>query len=310
MRTALFLFGTMLIGTLPVVGDEPKSAPAPAAADPKHAADEKAIREADEAFVRAYNAGDVKAIAALFAEDAEAVDETGATIRGRDAIAALFAAIFQGSPGAKIKVETESIRFPAGDVALETGHTTVTPAEGGRPEHSRFTVLFVKRDGHWLQSHVQEQPEKQLSPHDRLKELEWMIGEWVDEGSDAVVFTTCRWSDDKSYLLRDISTHVRGQRALTGTQRIGWDPLTKQIKCWVFESEGGHGEGLWSRHGNQWIVKMTGVLPDGRKSSATQIIAPLGDHRIVWKSVDRTIGGRAIADVGEVIMVKKPPRPR
>ena len=59
---------------------------------------------------------------------------------------------------------------------------------------------------------------------------------------------------------------------MTVNQRIGWDPLTKQIKSWVFDSEGGYGDALWTRKGNQWVIKSTGVLPDGRTASATHVL--------------------------------------
>ena len=61
----------------------------PDAADasrPAQSADEKAIRAVDEAFVRDYNKGDSKALAALFTEDAEVVEADGDRYQGRDLI--------------------------------------------------------------------------------------------------------------------------------------------------------------------------------------------------------------------------------
>ena len=66
---------------------------------------------------------------------------------------------------------------------------------------------------------------------------------------------------------------------MTVNQRIGWDPLTKQIKSWVFDSEGGYGDEFWTRKGNQWVIKSTGVLPDGRTASATHVLTPTGPTR-------------------------------
>jgi hypothetical protein len=40
----------------------------------------------------------------------------------------------------------------------------------------------------------------------------------------------------------------------------------------LFDSNGGHGEGLWTRTSEkEWVVKAQGVLRDGRPTSATQI---------------------------------------
>lgn len=310
MKTILTLFSLALISIAPglAAGDEPKEKPRtqPANLSPE----EKAIWMADDSFVRAYNAGDAKALAALFTEDAEASDARGDVVKGRDAITALFAAIFEESPGSKLEVTVDSLRFPTADVALETGRTIVTPADGGAPERGRYTVLFVKKDGKWLQSFVQESSDDQITPHERLKELAWMIGDWVDESESAVASTSCRWSDDKNFLLRDFTIHVAGAKVMSGTQRIGWDPLTGQIKSWIFESDGGHAEGLWSRLGNQWVVKVSGSLPDGQRTTATQVITYVNKETIRWKAVDRTIGATIAPDIDEIAMVKKPPKPR
>ena len=103
-----------------------------------------------------------------------------------------------------------------------------------------------------------------LSPHDRLKPLAWLVGDWVDEGSDAVVQIACKWSDDTNYLLVDFNAKIQGKPALKSSQRIGWDPLTQKVKSWVFDSDGGHGEGLWSQVENRWVIKSTAVMPDGQ----------------------------------------------
>ena len=59
------------------------------AAEPVPAA-EAPIREADAAFVRDYNRGDTKALAAMFTEDAEVVEAGGDRYRGRDLIEKSF----------------------------------------------------------------------------------------------------------------------------------------------------------------------------------------------------------------------------
>ena len=58
---------------------------------------------------------------------------------------------------------------------------------------------------------------------------------------------------------------------LEGTQVIGWDPAAGTIRSWMFDSDGGFGEGIWTKNDNTWIVKFSQVLPDGRKASATNI---------------------------------------
>lgn len=271
---------------------------------------EKAVKEADKAFLKAYNAGDAKAVAALFTEDAEEFDEHGGAAKGRKEIEELYTEIFEDSPGSKLEITLETLRFPTDDVALATGRSKLTSSGGGTPEVANYTVLYVKKDGRWLQSFVRETLDKRVSPHERLKELAWMNGEWVDEGSDGVVFTTGHWSDDKNFLLREFTLHIGGKPALTASQRIGWDPGARQFKSWVFDSEGGHSEGYWSHDGDRWVVKTTGVLPDGRKTAATQVFTIVNDHTVRWKVVDQSVGSQALSDDGEIILVRKPPKPR
>ena len=65
---------------------------------------------------------------------------------------------------------------------------------------------------------------------------------------------------------------VQGKPVMSVTQRIGWDPLARQFRSWEFDSEGGFGEGRWSRDGERWVVKHTGVRPEGTTASATNIM--------------------------------------
>ena len=89
-----------------------------------------------------------------------------------------------------------------------------------------------------------------------------MVGDWVDEGGNAKVHSSIRWAVNESFLIRTYSIEVDGEPSMDGTVFIGWDPQTGQIKSWVFDSEGGHGEGLWTRVAeDRWVVKAHGVTP-------------------------------------------------
>ncbi len=144
------------------------------------------------------------------------------------------------------------------------------------PEITRFTAIYVKAGGRWLQSAVRDEVAHDLTAHDHLKELEWLVGDWVNESQDAVVATTCKWTADGNFLVREFTMKTQGQPVLSGTQRIGWDPVRKQFKTWIFDSEGGYGEGYWTRNGNQWLVKVEGVRQDGLHATGTNIITQGG----------------------------------
>jgi uncharacterized protein (TIGR02246 family) len=312
MRTVWLLCGAVLIGICAAMGGQESArtqeAPPAVARASGHGDDEKAIAALVASFTKAFNAGDPAAAAATYAEDALVVDEQGDRTEGRAAIKARLAASFASSPGTQISIQVDALRFLGPDAALEEGRTTITPAgSGGSPDVTRFTVVYIKKDGRWLQSAVRDELSPDLTPHDRLKELEWLVGDWVNESQDAVVRTTCKWSDDGNFLLRDFTMKTRGQTVLSGTQRIGWDPVRHQFRTWIFDSEGGFGEGYWTRDGDRWTIKAEGVRQDGRHASATNIITRLGKDRASWKSVDRTIGGVAVPGVDEFTIVRKPP---
>ncbi len=190
-----------------------------------------------------------------------------------------------------------------------TGRTQVTPSDGSAPVGGRFAGIIILREGRWLLGSVREIPDKELTAHEHLKELEWLVGDWVEETEDAVVNSSVAWTDNGNFLLRSFDVRVKGKPALTGTQRIGWDPLTKQIKSWVFDANGGYGEGLWMREGDQWIIKATGVRSDGRVATATQVLTYVNKDKLRWKSIDRTLGSEISQDIDEIVMVRKPPQP-
>ncbi len=316
MRTAIVL-GLALASAsaaraqAPAPTAPPRTLPATApVVDPARAADTKALGDAVTAFERAFAAGDAKAIAAMFTDDAAVADDTGAT-RGRENIEARFAQYFAGNPKVTIAIKVDDLRLVTPDVAIEEGRAVVTPAAtGAAAENSKYTVVYVKQDGRWLQSSLRDHAAEEPPVPERLKDLEWLVGDWVNESHDAVVHTTCRWSDDKHYLLRDFTVSVAGKPALKGTQRIGWDPAAKQVRSWVFDSDGGFNEGRWTRRGDQWMIKAHGVHRDGKPVTATMMITRLAPGALRWSAFDRTRGGDLTPEVDEYTMVRRPPPPK
>jgi uncharacterized protein (TIGR02246 family) len=313
--SALLLAG-LSAGSLSGAGDSqdvrserigPSSAVASQAA--VQADDEKAIRRAIGTFDRAFLKGDARAIAGLFAEEGEALDTDGVAIQGRAALEEHYGSRMAGSSGDKLETAAEAISFLAPGVARVIGRTKFQPSDGSAPFGARYAAIYVKRDGQWLLASVREIADKDLSAHDHLMELEWLVGDWVEETDEAVVNTTVAWTDNGSFLLRSFEVRIKGKAALTGTQRIGWDPLTKQLKSRVFDTNGGYGEGLWMRQGDQWVIKATGVRPDGRVATATQVLTYVSKDSLRWKSIDRTLGSEISQDIDEIVMVRKPPRP-
>jgi hypothetical protein len=96
---------------------------------------------------------------------------------------------------------------------------------------------------------------------------------------------------------------------MTGTQRIGYDPLTGHLRAWIFDSAGGYADGYFHRDGDAWILKTSGVTADGRMASGRQIFGRIDDHRLSWQPVDYVIGSEQLPDMSAVTIVRKPPAP-
>jgi uncharacterized protein (TIGR02246 family) len=280
-----------------------------AKAAPDNTADEVEIRANVAAFAKAYNGHDAKAVAELFAPSARIVTEEDEVVEGREAIGQVFEGVFADDPQTHIEVTISSIKFIGADLALEVGSTKTTPAPGETPDYARYTVLHFKRNGKWLMELARDTEGEPPTNHDRLQPLESLIGDWVDESPDAVVMTSYRWTDDKQFILGEFKVQIAGRPAMSGTQRIGWDPLARQIRSWVFDTEGGFGEGLWTRDGDTWIVKMTGVRSDGKVASATNSFTRVSKDRIAFESRDRVVGGESMPDSGQIPIVRQPPKP-
>ena len=120
--------------------------------------DKRAIQALLDKFVKAFNAANAEATAATYAETAIVVDERGERIEGRAAVRDQYAASFADNPRSTIAIQVDALRFLGPETALEEGRTTITPAAGaGAPEITRFTAIYVKQGGQWLQSAVRDE---------------------------------------------------------------------------------------------------------------------------------------------------------
>ncbi len=287
----------------------PAAASAKPAAGGERKADEQALRQLIDAFTKAYNAGDAKTLAAMFTVDGEIVELSGDTVHGREAIEQFFAAEFAEHPQTKMADDVESIRFLSPIAAVEEGVTTITPEPGQPGESGHYAVIYVKQDGKWLIASDRDLPDDEATAKSELDQLAWLEGTWVDESPEGVVKTRYQWVDNHHFLLGEFTVHIAGKPALSGTQRIGWDPLAKKIRSWVFDSEGGFGESYWTREGQQWMVKLTGVSRDGLHGSSTSVYSRLGEDRFSFQTHDRVHGDEVTGDSRLITVVREPPKP-
>jgi len=157
-----------------------------------------------------------------------------------------------------------------------------------------------------------EQPEGAVStsagdaqPTSPLDELAWMVGKWVDQGEDATITTSCRWTKNRSFFSRSFKVTMNKEVTLEGTQVVGWDPIESRIRSWTFDSEGGFGEGHWTQDGNRWLVKTSYVLASGERASALNVFTYVDQNTFRWQSIDREIAGELQPNIPEVTVVRQ-----
>jgi uncharacterized protein (TIGR02246 family) len=278
--------------------------------DEKLSPDVEAIRQTAGTFVKAYNQGDVDAAAAHFTDEAEYVDEHGNVHTGRKAIAENLRDFFVRNPGAQLSVVIDSIRFVSPGVAVEDGFSTIFQPDGSLLFRSRHVAVHTKDGGKWLVAMVREErPKGERRHRQELRQLEWLIGDWIDEDQDSIVSFACAAVDDGNFLLREFTVAVGGQKLMSGSQRIGWDPVTGRLRAWTFDSGGGYFDGVWQRDGDDWVLIASGVTADGEHASGTSVFTIIDDRMITWQAVDLSLNGVRVGDSPQYTLVRRGPRP-
>jgi uncharacterized protein (TIGR02246 family) len=246
----------------------------------------------DRAFEAAYAKADAKSVADFFTEDAHYTSDDGRTFDGRTAIEDNIRAAFAKNNGAKLAIVLDSVLILAPDVLLERGSTTVT-AKDGETNGALYTAVYVKKDGKWKISQLVETPQPSLTAHDQLSELGWLVGDWedADKGDNLTVRSQYSWARGGNFLTRNVTVKRGAETTLEGWQIIGWDPIEGCIRSWTFDDEGGFSEGRWTREGNRWLQRETGVTADGSHTAADNTFSKLSNDRFTWESNNRTLDG-------------------
>ncbi len=278
--------------------------------------DEQAIRAAGKAYQEALARGDGKAIAELWTADGDIVDEHGTVTKGRDT-AALLAPAADGAATPQTDIRETSLRLLTPDVAIEDGEVTVTPPGALAPLTGHYTATWVKQAGRWRIASLREY--KFDGSQARLADLEWMVGDWKvtdnarppekDPTSPTpTIEVSVRWNATKTFLLRDMKISHGSQTLSHITQRIGWDPLSRQLRSWMFDASGAHGEGLWTKDGDTWVARTTAVQPDGTRTASLNVYHYDGKDRCTWQSFPTHVGGEQSPPV-TMTMIRKPGTP-
>lgn len=265
-----------------------------------------AIKKTIQSYVDAFNKADAESLAAHWTKDGDYIIATGEAFTGQDELKTAFEAFFKEKEGIKIEVEPLAIYVESAGKAIEEGLATTT-RPGEEPETTRYVTAYVKENGDWKIASIREIVPMGSSPnHDKLEPLEWLIGDWVDQDQSGRLETSCYWSADGNFIVRSFAVSVGGLTTFGGKQIIGWDAAAKQIRSWVFDTNGGFGEGTWSKREESWYVNSTLVLNTGQKASSINILTPVDENSFTWQGTSREVGGVPLPETAKVTVVRKP----
>ncbi len=273
--------------------------------DGEDTVEQQAIRNQSKAYEKAFNQGNAAAIANLWAEDAMYTDlETGVQLKGRKAIHEDFEVTFEKNRNSNIEIYVNSIEILAKNKAVEMG-TAAVSRDDQESILTAYKAFYENQKGDWLLTEVREvEYELPTSNYENLKKLGWLVGEWVDEDEDTKIITKFEWNDNHNYLTQLFTVTTEGQIIQEGKQIIAWDPAIETIRSWIFDSDGGFGEGTWLNEHDTWTVETSFTLSDGRLASAINTYTKVGDNSYTWESTGREVAGEMLPSIGPVIVEK------
>ncbi len=269
-------------------------------------ADEKAIKDTIKSYQEAYNQRDAEKLTALWATDATYINPvTGETAEGREAIGKLFKERFAKDRKVHLEITTKNIEFLSDNEAIERGVMKISLPEK-EMQSLAYRVGLIKENGKWLVNSIGEiELQEVTSNFEHLKDLEWMVGNWEDIDDNIEIFFTNRWDGHKNFLTENFQMKIYGHDDIEGKQIIGWDPVKKVIRSWVFDSDGGFGEGTWEKSDKSWQVDLHFTLSDGRTASSKNIYTPIDANSYTFASVQREVDGELLPDMEPVTVEKK-----
>jgi hypothetical protein len=263
------------------------------------------IRKDWDKLTASFSDGKVDEVVAMFLAKGELVDEQGTIYQGQAEIKELLTAFFAKFPESKMQNEIDSIRV-LGTIAIQEGRR-ITTAKDGTVSIIRYTSVLARTNQGWRIASLRDFLDESIpTPGELLEPLAWLIGDWINEGSDARVKLSYRWSEDKNFILGEISVMKNDEVVMKSSQRIGWDALLGAPRSWTFDSDGGFAEATWTQVENAWMVRSSAVMPDGLAGSAILKITNGEAGRYVMTGTNRIIGNIMNEDY-EITVVKLPP---
>jgi uncharacterized protein (TIGR02246 family) len=275
------------------------------ASDPKYDADRAAIDTFNKSLVQAFENRDAAAMAGNWTEQGEFGHNDGDPLRGRTAIQRGYADFFKTLTAKfKVEIQSESVRFPAADMAVTEATLRLISDDGETIAAGRQSSVLVREGGQWKAA-VMREWDRDIARDVALKDLEWLIGTWHAVSDDRELTITYEWNENRTFIRGTFTAKEGAKPSESGEEIITRDNADGVIRSWVFQSDGGFGEGAWTREGKRWNIDVHGVRADGRKLTATFVYIPADPNTITWQAVNQSIDGALIADTQPIKVTKQ-----
>jgi uncharacterized protein (TIGR02246 family) len=274
-------------------------------ADP-NAASLEALAANAQAYVDAHNEGNPEGIAKLFIPEGEIILSSGEIVSGRDEIQQFYTDLFSGEKRPRAALEAGTVRFITPKLAIEDGTLHVTRPTGEVISHHYTSTQMQQDDGTWLTASIRDEIDDVVPASEKLRPLEWLIGDWVIEKNGLRTLLSYRWSDIGPFIDGKAVTEMAGEESTSSTHRIGWDNNHDNYISWAFDSLGGHIVSHWTENDSGWLIRATGITADGEVNHSTQTIEPDSSKQYYnWTTRDQTIAGNSLPN-GSVRVVRQP----
>ena len=255
------------------------------------------IRAAARAYLDALNRGDLASISKAWTPNGAFVDAAGQSFVAQELAKREFSPTADElEPRAQWKHES-TIRLVTPNSAIEQGTASPTSSADDSTAAIDFVAVWVKNDGRWQLDFLKEIEAAGPAKNSALDQLSWMVGEWESADSDIRAHLEVVWSRGHKYLIQKFSVQLPSQPTLRGEQRIAWDPAAKQMRCWLFRSDGGFAQGTWNREGDAWVVEKAGVTAEGEATSSMSLWAHDADDACWFKSLKAAVGEQQGTDI-------------
>lgn len=263
------------------------------------------ISQGIENYTNAFNAHDSDKLADMWMEDGAYVNmTTEETYEGKNAIRDFYKKMFTGDVD-KLKTEISTTYSLSTHEAIAKGLATLTNKDGTTKKEA-FFAQFIDNNGKWLlQSVSVNELDPPQSHYENLKDLEWLSGDWMDDDDNIDIDYSYEWDKNKNFLTQSFTMTVLDQEVLSGMQIIGWDPIQNAIVSWIFDSDGGFGQGVWNKQDDTWYVTVKFTLPEGGEATSTHVYKKMNDNMYTFASENRVIEGKLLPNIGPYKVIRE-----